>query len=165
MKAVFVGGGSFRILPLLRETFRHPEIFGGGRISLVDRDQARATMVGRMIRRTPEYRNLECRVSWGRSLDRALEGADVLYVTFGIGSPDTGMRSAQACRKHGFISSDQLSPTGAFLSLVGGPKLLDFARRMETRCPRAHCGANSSGSSATKSRASLRPPRSFSESA
>jgi len=94
-------------------------------------------MVGRMIRQTPEYKDANCRVTWGKSLDRALDGADVLYVTTAIGSPEACYRSSQASRKRGFVSSDQLSLTGAFLGLTGGPMILGFARKMEKRCPDA----------------------------
>ena len=137
MKVVFVGGGSFRLLPILRGAFLHRKIFHNGEVRLVDLDVSRAEMVGRMVMRTPEYAGLNCKVSWGTDLDRALDGADMLYVTMAVGSPYVTRLSSQASRKRGFISSDNVSLTGAFLGLTAGPTLLDFARRMERYCPDA----------------------------
>ena len=137
MKVVFVGGGSFRILPIIRGAFLQKKIFDAGEIRLVDLNVARAEMVGRMIKRTPEYKDANCKVTWGKSLHRALDGAEALYVTMAIGSPEVCYLSSQASRARGFVSSDQLSLTGAFLGLTGGPTILGFARKMEKRCPDA----------------------------
>jgi 6-phospho-beta-glucosidase len=90
-----------------------------------------------MIMRTPEFARANCRISWGGDLDRALDGADVLYVTMAIGAPAIYRLSAWASMKRGFIDSDQLSVTGAFLALNGGTTILNFARKMEKRCPHA----------------------------
>ena len=48
-----------------------------------------------------------------------------------IGNPLNAMKAQQACEKLGFIGSDQLSPEGAVLSLIGGKTILGFARKME----------------------------------
>jgi 6-phospho-beta-glucosidase len=94
-------------------------------------------MVGQMIMRTPEFASANCKVSWGTNLDRALEGADALYVTMAVGSPAVLLRSSDASMRHGFISNDQMSLTGAFLALTAGPTILQFARKMERICPNA----------------------------
>lgn len=137
MKVVFVGGGSLRILPIARAALAHKKIFDKGEIRLVDLVVDRAEAVGRMIMRTPEFAQVDAKLTWSRDLDRALDGADLLYVTMAVGSPLACQLSTQASRKRGFLSSDQISVTGAFLGLTGGPIILDFARRMEKRCPQA----------------------------
>lgn len=137
MKAVFVGGGSYTTLPIARGIFGTPEILAGGELALYDPNLARAEAMGRMLRKTPEFAATGCRVTWGDSLEAALEGADVVRAGFPIGSPLTYALSSIASRKHGFLSSDQLSPTGAFLALKGGPILLNIARKMERLCPNA----------------------------
>jgi alpha-galactosidase/6-phospho-beta-glucosidase family protein len=137
MKVVFIGGGSFRILPIIRGALAQGRVFQDGEIRLVDLNIDRAGMVGRMIMRTPEFQGSGCKVLWGKDLDKALDGADALYVTMAVGSTMANLLSAQASHKRGFISSDQLSLTGAFLALTAGPAILGFARRMEKRCPDA----------------------------
>jgi 6-phospho-beta-glucosidase len=137
LKVAFVGGGSYRILPILRAAFACGGVFDGGEVRLVDLNVARAEAVGRMIQRTPEFAPLGCKVAWGNRLDPALEGADALYVTMAVGDPLACALSERASMSRGFISSDQLSITGAFMALTAGPVILDFARRMEKRCPGA----------------------------
>ena len=137
LTVTFVGGGSYRLLPILRAAFTVRPVFQGGQVRLVDRDLARAEAVGRMVQRTPEFAGLDCQVTWSSDLDRALEGSDALYVTMAVGDPLASARSDEASYQRGFISSDQLSVTGAFLALTAGPAILGFARRMEKYCPDA----------------------------
>lgn len=137
MKIVFVGGGSFRTLPIVRAAMRKPSALAGGEIHLVDTNLARAETVGRLIQKTPEYRAGPCRVAWTGRLDRALPGADLVSVSFPVGSPAVCERSNAASLKHGFYGSDQLTLSGAFRAVTGGVVLLDIARRMEKHCPKA----------------------------
>ena len=136
-KVAFVGGGSYRLVPILRAAVARGRLLDGGEVRLVDLDVARAEAVGRMIRRTPELAGLDCKVTWGGNMDRALDGADALYVTMAVGDPLTVGLSDRASMERGFLSSDQLSATGAFLALTAGPAILSFARKMEKRCPDA----------------------------
>lgn len=144
LKIVCVGGGSYRLLPIFRGVFAQKAVLDGGEIRLVDRVTHRAEAVGRMLMRTPEYAGLNCKVTWSDDLDRALDGADVLYVTMAVGSPEVAMRSQAASRRRGFLSSDQMSLSGAMLALTAGPTILGFARKMERLCPDAMllCYAN-----------------------
>ncbi|HPD16794.1 MAG TPA: hypothetical protein PLE19_17745 [Planctomycetota bacterium] len=137
MKAVFVGGGAHRHLGILRGAMARQGIFDGGEIALVDLNLPRAEAMGRMLRKTPEYAALSCKVTWTASLDRALDGADAVSVVLMAGSPRSFALGHLASQKHGFMSSDQLSPNGAFLALKGGPILMSIARKMERRCPEA----------------------------
>ena len=78
LKIVCVGGGSYRLLPILRGVFAVRPVLDGGEVRLVDRVLPRAEAVGRLLMRTPEYHNLNCKVTWSDDLDRAL--ADALFV-------------------------------------------------------------------------------------
>jgi len=137
MKVTFIGGGSYRILPIVRGVLAEKRVLRGGEVRLYDLDLARAEAVGRMIMKTPEYKEVRCKVMWTTSLEQALDGTEAVQVGFAVGSPLVNQLSAIASRKHGFMSSDQLSPTGAFLALTAGPTILGFARKMEKLCPDA----------------------------
>lgn len=137
MNVVFVGGGSYRTLPIVRAAMAEKSVFRGGEIRLVDLDLPRAETVGRLIMRTPEYRGSACRITWTNRLDEALPGARLVSVSFPVGSPKVCQLSDQACTERGFFGSDQLSLSGAFRSVTGGAVLLDIARRMERHCPQA----------------------------
>ena len=137
MKAVFVGGGSHRLIPILRGALAAPGLFDGGEICLVDLNLQRAEAVGRILQKTPEYAQAGCRITWTSSLETALPGADAVSVILMAGSPESFALGHVASRKHGFSSSDNISPNGALLGVKGAPILLKIARQMEKHCPQA----------------------------
>ncbi|MBU4211797.1 MAG: hypothetical protein KKD33_04350, partial [Verrucomicrobia bacterium] len=137
MNVVFVGGGSFRTLPIVRAAMAGENALRNGKIQLVDFNLGRAETVGRLIMKTPEYGGSNCEITWTNNLDQALSGADLVSISFPVGSWKTCMLSDQASTKYGFHGGDQLSISGAFRSLTGGVIILDIARRMEKHCPSA----------------------------
>jgi alpha-galactosidase/6-phospho-beta-glucosidase family protein len=137
MNVVFVGGGSFRTLPIVRGILQNPKVIGGGEIRLVDFNLTRVETVGKLIMRTPEFAKAGCKVSWTDKLEEALPGADVVSISFPVGSYKTCKLSEQACARHGLFGSDQLSVSGAFRAVTGGTVVLDIARQMEKHCPKA----------------------------
>ena len=113
------------------------KLLRNGTIWLVDFNLDRVEAVGRLILRTPEVAGSGCRVRWTNQLDEALPGADVVSVSFPVGSARVCRLSDQACAQHGLFGSDQISVSGAFRAVTGGGILLDIARRMERHCPTA----------------------------
>ncbi|MCL1857229.1 MAG: hypothetical protein FWF84_06300 [Kiritimatiellaeota bacterium] len=137
MNVVFVGGGSYRTLPIVRGALQDPRVLDGGEIRLVDFNRERVEAVGRLIMRTPEFVASGCTLTWTDTLERALPGADVVSVSFPVGSSVANALSEQACDEAGLFGTDQLSVSGAFRSVIGGTVLLDIARKMERHCPTA----------------------------
>jgi len=137
VKVAFIGGGSFRTLPIVRGAMARPGLLEGGEVRLLDLDVSRAEAVGRMIARTPEHAGSGCAITWTDDPDRALDGADVVSVSFAVGSTEVCWRSERASVARGFHGSDQLSLSGSFRALTAGPVILDYARRMERLCPDA----------------------------
>jgi alpha-galactosidase/6-phospho-beta-glucosidase family protein len=137
MKIVFFGGGSHRYLSIARSVMAVPGLMNEGEIHLYDLAVDRAEAVGRLAMKSPEYQDLGCKITWGSELDAALEGADLVFVVLMAGSRENFSLLVRTCAKHGFMGSDQLSPSGAMLALKGGPILMDLARRMERICPDA----------------------------
>ncbi len=135
MNVVFVGGGSFRTLPIVRAVLAERNILRGGGIRLVDFNIERAETVGRFIMKCPEYAGSGCAVTWTDKIEQALPGADMVSVSFPVGSLKVCRLSEKASQKHGFFGSDQLSVSGAFRSVTGGVVLHDIARQMEKHCP------------------------------
>ena len=138
MKAVFLGGGSLRLLPVLRGVMGEaPEVFHDGEIRLFDKRKERAEAVAKLIAASPEYRNAPCKITCPDEIDEALKGVDVLYLTMGARREPTETLAAFAAQEHGYYSSDQLSINGAFLSLRLGDTILGIAKKMEQLCPKA----------------------------
>jgi alpha-galactosidase/6-phospho-beta-glucosidase family protein len=144
MKIVFVGGGSFRTLPIVRGIMADPAVLAGGDIQVVDLDAGRAEVVAKLIARTPEARRSGCVVGWTDRVERALPGADVVSLVVPVGSALTNRLSEQASLAHDQVGSDQLSISGAFRSLTGGEIVRGLAKAMGKHCPRAWllCFAN-----------------------
>ncbi|MBQ7177355.1 MAG: hypothetical protein IJS08_08070 [Victivallales bacterium] len=138
MNMLFIGGGSLRILPLLRGAFEQASaVFRNGEIRLVDLQLKRAEAVGRMLLACPEYANVGCRVVWTDELEGALPNTDVVYLTMGARRSPSNEQSVFLANKYGFCSTDNLSISGAFLSLRLGRTILGIARKMEKYCPKA----------------------------
>lgn len=137
MNVVFVGGGSFRTLPIVRGVLQDPRVLNGGEIRLVDFNLHRAETVGRLIKRTPEYAASGVKVMWTDKLERALPGADVVSISFPVGSHVVNTLSEKACEEAGLFGSDQLSVSGAFRAVTGGTVIFDIAKKMEKHCPKA----------------------------
>lgn len=137
MKVVFIGGGSFKTLPVARGALAEKKIFHKGEICVYDLNLQRAEAMGRMIMKTPEFAGMECKVTWGKSLEASLEGADAVSVVLMAGKLLSYWLGISSSKKHGVLGSDNVSVNGAFLALKGGRLLTGFARKMEKLCPKA----------------------------
>lgn len=138
MKAAFIGGGSLRLLPIFRGIFHQtPEVFRGGEIRLIDLKQDRAEAVARMVAASPEYQNVQCKITVCNDIDEGLEGVDVLYLTMAAVREPSESQSMILAREYGYMSSDQLSINGAFLSLRLGGFILSLAKKLEKLSPNA----------------------------
>jgi alpha-galactosidase/6-phospho-beta-glucosidase family protein len=137
MNIAFIGGGSLRILPIMRSLLENQKLLEGGSVRLIDLKLERAEAVGRLIMRCPEFKKTGCKVLWTAELAKGLEGADILYVTMEIEREPSRTLSARLSLQYDFLCSDQLSINGAFLAMRGGGMMLAFARAMEKYCPQA----------------------------
>lgn len=137
MKIVFFGGGGLRTLELARIVLERVPDLRGGEIALYDLDAARLEAMATMIRRSPECAAAEATVAWSTRLEEMLPGADMVSLSLMAMSGETFGRCGAACSRHGFLASDQISPSGAFLALPGGKIALECARAMEKHCPDA----------------------------
>lgn len=135
MNITFIGGGSLRILPIMRSLLDNHKLFDGGSIRLVDLRLDRAEAVGRMIMRCPEFKNVNCRVLWTSDLAEGLDGTDVLYVTMAIEREPSLTLNNRLSAEYGIWTSDQLSANGAFLAARGANGIMSFAKKMEQCSP------------------------------
>lgn len=137
MKTVFFGGGSHRLISILRGALARRGVFDHGHIHLYDLNVTRAEAVAKIVMQSPEFGEADCQMTWGNDLDSCLEGADAVAVILMAGSPLSFAMGQVASDKWGFMCSDNVSPNGALLGVKGAPILLDLARRMEKKCPNA----------------------------
>jgi 6-phospho-beta-glucosidase len=137
MNIAFIGGGSLRVLPVVRSLLSKGYISDGGSIRLIDLNLGRAEAVGRMIMRCPEFHGSGCSVSWTDRAEEGLNGVDALYVTMAIQRQPSLTQAQRLGLEYGVWTSDMLSVNGAFLSMRGGGSILHFAKVMEKCAPNA----------------------------
>lgn len=136
MKIAYFGGGSFRVLPELREVLGN-EIGQNLQVALYDFNRDRGEAMAALIRKCPEFKGTGTNVVYTNNLDQALEGADFVEMT---ACPWTGPAygaSCTTCNDFGWTGSDNLSINGAFLAARGVPIVLDMAHRLEKLSPSA----------------------------
>lgn len=125
------------MLGIMRGAMALPGVLDEGTIHLYDLNAERVEIMGRMLMKTPEQARSRCRIRWEGSLEEALEGADVVGVIMPAGSQRAYALGHEPSLRHGFISSDNLSPSGALAAVRIAPTVLHIARQMEIYCPQA----------------------------
>ncbi|MCS7181017.1 MAG: hypothetical protein NZ891_06680 [bacterium] len=81
MKLVFIGG-AHRHLGIIRGIIDEEEIAQKFEICLYDIDRERAEGMANLIKKTPEYKKSNCKVSWEGELEKFLDGADFVSTVF-----------------------------------------------------------------------------------
>ncbi|MCX7917672.1 MAG: hypothetical protein N2589_06050 [bacterium] len=136
MKLVFIGG-AHRHLGIIRGIIDEEEIAQKFEICLYDIDRERAEGMANLIKKTPEYKKSNCKVSWEGELEKFLDGADFVSTVFMPGTRLSFILGNEISLDYGFFGSDNISFNGAFLALKGGPIILDIVKKMEKYCPNA----------------------------
>ena len=139
MKIGFLGGGSLRLLPIIRSCMADsPQNFHNGEIRLIDLKHERSEAVARLIAAAPEFSAVRnCKISCPDTLDEGLKDLDVLYLTMSARKQPSETLALFESIDYGYFSNDQLTVNGAFLSLKIGFTILNIARKMEKLCPQA----------------------------
>lgn len=137
MKITIVGGGAHRLLGIFRAAFVASPNLAAGEINLYDRDARRSEALGRLLMKTPEFRRGGGKITWGTSLEEALDGADAVGAVLPAGPLRAALMSAAPCIENGFIDSDNVSPSGALCAARIAPVVMNLARKMESYCPSA----------------------------
>ncbi|MBE6404436.1 MAG: hypothetical protein E7040_00265 [Lentisphaerae bacterium] len=138
MKIAFIGGGSLRLLPILRGAMSDsPKIFNNGELRFIDLKQDRAEAVAAMVKATPEFSSVvNCKISCP-STEEGLKDIDILYLTMAARREPQNSQSLILAHEYGFYSNDQLTISGAFLSIRLGRIILDLAKKLERLSPKA----------------------------
>ena len=139
MKIVFAGGGSLRLIPILRGVLQNcPQVFEDAELRFFDLHADRAQAVITLLRNSPEFRSVKkCRLVLPGTLDEALKDVDVCYITMGIRRQPQSTLAAHISSAAGLISSDQLSLTGAFWGVQLGKTVYGIAEKLAKLSPDA----------------------------
>ena len=139
VRIVIVGGASTTFTPGLAADLVESEVLSGATLVLYDIDAANVEVMGKLCRRLATSARANLTVQTTTELDRALESADFLITTVGVGG-DAGWRTdIDIPRKFGVVQTvgDTVGPGGISRAQRMIPVLLEVARHAERRCPRA----------------------------
>lgn len=139
MKVTFIGGGSLRLLPILRGMAQVcPQVFEDSELRFFDlaKERAEANIV--LLKHCPEFKFVKnCRLVCPETLDDALKNIDICYITMGIRTQPQSILAGYASLDSGINSSDQLSITGAFYALKLGRIVYGIAEKLKKYSPHA----------------------------
>src|SRR3954468_18939023 len=136
---VFIGGGSYAWMPsLLARIIRDPG-FSGDRLVLMDPDGTALGEVAALARALIEDAGADLALATTTDRSRALDGADHVAVTIAVGGFDAMAADLEVPEAYGIHQTvgDTVGPGGLSRALRNIPVLVDIAREMERRCPRA----------------------------
>ena len=123
MKLTFIGGGAHRFATAARTILGKSQTLTVREIALFDIDKARTATMAKIIAKSPEFRANPCTITSDPTLEEALEGADLVYVVIGVGTRLLYELSTHACGRHGYICSENITPSGALNALKIGPAM------------------------------------------
>ena len=147
VKVVLLGAGSLTFTPSLMRGLMESELAKEAtlKVSLVDvKPDALEMMCGIGVRMLDAYRRrgMVEKFDIEKHIERrkALEGADFVIVTIGVGGVTATHVDVDIPLKYGIYQSvgDTVGPGGIFRALRHVPTLLEIARDMEDLCPKAY---------------------------
>jgi len=147
IKVVLIGAGSLTFTPSLLKGLAQSEMARGGSltVSLVDiNPEVLEVMykVGEKLISTLRKRGEAGEVKLEKYVDRrqALEGADFVIITIGVGGVEATHLDVEVPRKYGIEQTvgDTVGPGGIIRALRHVPVLLEIAKDMEELCPEAY---------------------------
>jgi alpha-galactosidase/6-phospho-beta-glucosidase family protein len=137
MKITFIGAGSHRFAATARSLLASPDLTID-EIALYDINRVREETMALFIEKVPEYQENPCLVSRNQSLEKALEGADLVNIVILANDPSILNSINRACSRYGFMSNSwPMTPCGALRAPKVCSIVLDIARKMEKLCPDA----------------------------
>ena len=139
MKVAIIGAGGYVFpLRLVGDILSFPAL-QHCTLALMDIDPERLDRTARASRELVAHHNLPARVEATTDRRRALDGADVVIVTFQVGGLDAFKLDVEIPRKYGIDQTvgDTLGPGGVFRFLRSAPVYRAIAADMADLCPDA----------------------------
>ncbi|MGI8644061.1 MAG: alpha-galactosidase [Thermomicrobiales bacterium] len=139
MKIAIIGAGGYVFpLRLIGDIFSFPAL-QDCTLALMDIDQERLGRTANAARELVAHHGLTSSIEATTDRRRAVEGADVVILTFQVGGPDAFKLDVEIPRKYGIDQTvgDTLGPGGVFRFLRLAPVYREIAVDMADLCPDA----------------------------
>ncbi len=129
MKVAVIGGGSTYTPELVSGLSRERERIDVGQLVLHDIDAERRDVVGGLARRMLERQGFEGTLEVTDSLDRALDGADVILIQIRVGGQAARLRDETIPAACGCVGQETTGAGGLAKALRTVPVVLEIAER------------------------------------
>jgi alpha-galactosidase len=139
LKIAIIGAGGYVFpLTLIRDLLSFPELQDSV-FSLMDIDETNLSRTASYAQRLVEAHNLPAKIEQTLRQRDAVDGADVVIVTFQVGGLDAYKLDVEIPRKYGLDQTvgDTLGPGGVFRGLRSMAILAELAKNMRELCPGA----------------------------
>src|SRR5215207_4903327 len=103
IKLTYIGGGSTRAPGTVASLITRGQKFPGSEIVLVDLDERRLDVVGRLARRMAEVRGLDLRIATTTDREAGLRDADVVLTSFRPGGFEARRLDERIPLEHGVL--------------------------------------------------------------
>jgi 6-phospho-beta-glucosidase len=137
LKLSIIGAGSTYTPELTEGIIKRKDIMRVKEIVLMDIDSRKLQIVGNLIERMVKHSGMECAVVLTDDYDRALEGADFVFVQIRVGKLPARVLDEKIPLKYNLIGQETTGIGGFFKALRTVPVLIKLAERMEVLCPDA----------------------------
>lgn len=132
-----IGSGSTYCPELIDGFIKAGESLRLKKLSLMDIDERKRTIVGNLCIRMLEHAGLDCHVVMTDDLDEALKDADFIVTQIRVGKLPARHLDETIPLKYGLIGQETTGIGGFFKALRTIPVMADICRHIESVCPDA----------------------------
>lgn len=137
MKLTVIGGGSSYTPELVDGLLRRASSLGLESLALMDVDERRLGLVGGFVGRMLARLAPDVELALELDLDRALRGADFVVAQIRVGGQPARLADERLPQRYGLLGQETTGIGGFRKAMRTVPALLQVARAMEQRAPRA----------------------------
>ena len=137
MKLVLLGGGGFRTPAMVRAIAAGQTVVSYDEVVLYDTDQRRLDRIGAVIADMQNSMSLKAKLTLTTHLDRALEGADVIYCAIRVGGVPGRVVDETVAIEAGAIGQETAGAGGIGYALRTVPVMTNIACEVQRLAPQA----------------------------
>jgi len=137
LKVCVIGGGSTYTPELVEGFIARRKELPVSRIALMDIDEGKLEIVGRLAKRMIERAGLQTEIELTTDRKKAVEGADFIITQIRVGGIPARIRDERIPLEFGVIGQETTGPGGFAKALRTIPVILDIARDIERLAPNA----------------------------
>jgi len=137
MKITILGGAGVRTPLIVQSILKRQERLEITELSLMDIDQERLELVGRLIDGLADKGRATFKISKTTNSREALQGADYVITTFRVGGMEHRIIDEKVALENGVLGQETTGPGGFAMGMRTIPVLMAYISEMKELCPDA----------------------------